>query len=135
MCCSARIYTAGMHDSVCSSVVQAFLLYSTVSVVSEHWLLKAHAVTMEDMLLSKPQKCKTHDEMCSLCIHEICTPSCTFSYFGMCAPRACSQQSLMPALELMLRRGVPCPPVFKITLSTGVLAQLCPEGNFRVQVQ
>ena len=41
----------------------------------------------------------------------------------------------MPALELMLRRGVTCLPVFKITLSTGVLAQLCPEGNFRVQVQ
>lgn len=41
----------------------------------------------------------------------------------------------MRALELMLSRGVPCPPVFKLTLSTGVLAQLCPEGNFRVRVQ
>ena len=41
----------------------------------------------------------------------------------------------MRTLELMLSRGVPCPPVFKLTLSTGVLAQLCPEGNFRVRVQ
>ena len=41
----------------------------------------------------------------------------------------------MRALELMLSRGIPCPPVFKLTLSTGVLAQLYPEGNFRVQVQ
>ena len=41
----------------------------------------------------------------------------------------------MPALELMLSRGVPCPSVFKLTLSTGVLAQLYPEGSFRVQVQ
>ena len=41
----------------------------------------------------------------------------------------------MPALELMLSRGVPCPPVFKFTMSTGVLAQVCPEVNFRVQVQ
>ena len=41
----------------------------------------------------------------------------------------------MPAVELMLSRGVPCPPVFKFTMSTGVLAQVCPEVNFRVQVQ
>ena len=41
----------------------------------------------------------------------------------------------MRALELTLNRGVTCPPVFKLTLSTGVLAQLCPEVNFRVQVQ
>ena len=41
----------------------------------------------------------------------------------------------MPTLELMLSRGVPCPPVFKLTMSTGVLAQVCPEVNFRVQVQ
>ena len=41
----------------------------------------------------------------------------------------------IPALELMLSRGVPCPPVFKLTMSTGVLAQVCPEVNFRVQVQ
>ena len=41
----------------------------------------------------------------------------------------------MRTLELMLSRGAPCPPVFKFTLSTRVLAQLCPEGNFKVQVQ
>lgn len=35
----------------------------------------------------------------------------------------------MPALELMLSRGVPCPPVFKLTMSIGVLAQVCPEVN------
>ena len=35
----------------------------------------------------------------------------------------------MPALELKLSRGVPCPPVFKLTMSIGVLAQVCPEVN------
>ena len=55
MCYSTRIDTAGMHDSVCRCVVQAFLLYSIVSVVAEHWLLKAYTVMMRDMLPSKPQ--------------------------------------------------------------------------------
>ena len=35
----------------------------------------------------------------------------------------------MPAVELMLSRGVSCPPVFKLTMSIGVLAQLSPEVN------
>ena len=35
----------------------------------------------------------------------------------------------IPALELMLSRGVPCPPVFKLTMSIGVLAQLSLEVN------
>ena len=37
----------------------------------------------------------------------------------------------MPALELVLSRVVQCPPVFKLTMSTGVMAQLCPEVHFR----
>ena len=35
----------------------------------------------------------------------------------------------IPALELMLSRGVPRPPVFKLTMSIGVLAQLSLEVN------
>ena len=35
----------------------------------------------------------------------------------------------IPALELMLSRGVPCLPVFKLSMSIGVLAQLSPEVN------
>ena len=35
VCCSTRIDTAGMHDSVCRCVVKAFLIYSIVSLVSE----------------------------------------------------------------------------------------------------
>ena len=35
----------------------------------------------------------------------------------------------IPALELLLSRGVPCLPVFKLSMSIGVLAQLSPEVN------
>ena len=48
---------------------------------------------------------------------------------------ACAQlenvlcRARMPALELMLGRGVPRPPVFELTMSIGVLAQLSPEVN------
>ena len=40
----------------------------------------------------------------------------------------------VPVVDLMLSRGVPL-AVFKLTMSTEMLARFCPEVNFRVQVQ